>query len=432
MKILKIGSFLLVALMAFFLSRALNERGSEKEGMSRAASSNGGGLQVGSSALAKKSDSKLHRHLKSSEFQAAWDALAEQDLGRSERLRWQKQIVTDWAEVDPEAAIQAILDEPWDNGQRGRSDVTVLLNAVVSNSIKEGSLQLWTLLDNGVFGAIGTSKVKGVWFETLAKENADLFLDFLPSLDSRDLAKALEGGVHSLSRDELLGVWEVLGSRGAEGIARNNALVLSSGNRLSSSELYALIKSEDEGVARLAVGALARKRKNSQEVSDPLEDLAAVPDALRPDLAFAFLTNGVRKMETLEASVGELVSAERWDLVSGKSIPQQIKKFGRNLSSDESADLAAWAANLPQSKEVQALYLAGLDSYLKQNPQGAWGWMMDFEPGLWRDRGFAAMSQKALHHFRDPELSRRSLDQIADPAFQAEAEKWRGNWEAKQ
>lgn len=372
-----------------------------------------------------------HRPVRKSRFREAWENLPDQNLNQKERFAIQMSLLQEWAAADMESALEAVLAEPW-GGQASNDWSQDLLRSM--------ELQMWAqsdliaqLVNDNHFGHLGTSKLESAWFAALSFQDPAQLASLLPSFKDASFVEA----VSHLRRDmeqHAPEIWQEIKNR--KDLAPETLLKALNqqdprgnypGSRfvqeLDREELLASYNTENPNLTRIITALLAEKNRES-----PFTSLQDIPTDQHSFYALQVIRNN-KKATVVQDAVEQMIANQGWDEIRNNITTQSVDRLARN---SDPAEVAAWAANLPQHDKARAVFQSGIKPYIQQQPEAAWTWLEEFETGLWRDRGFGELSQHALYRQGDPELSRRALEMIDEPAFKQEAEGWRSDWEEQQ
>ncbi|MGJ8725327.1 MAG: hypothetical protein ACSHYB_12275 [Roseibacillus sp.] len=372
-----------------------------------------------------------YQQTRQNRFRNAWDSLPKKDLSPKERRAVQMSLLQEWAAVDLEAALEAILSEPW-GGQASNDWSSQLLRSL--------ELEMWTqsdsivqLLENNRFGPLENSKLEDAWIKALSIQEPDKLAAILPTLKDESFLKALGRLNHNLE-EHLPAVWQQIKER--KNLSPKALFQLMDrkdpftddpvphlAEHLTKEELLSSYSSDNPNLNAIVNGLLAKQKREY-----PFNSIQEIPENQRSPYALQVL-RAAKTAALAKDAVEQMIANEGWEEIANSATSKRIESFAK---SSDSAEMAAWVANLPQREEARELFQLGIRPYLRQQPEAAWAWLEKFERGLWRDRGFGQISQHALYRQGDPELSQRALDMINDPTFKQEAEDWRSEWKERQ
>lgn len=387
-----------------------------------------------STNASRKSESQSLRALgtwRGSEFQRAWNAIRTARLTTRERMEAQTALLRKWAEVDLSAAIEAALEEAWDDDLREGSWSDPPLLQVFGDIFAADPVSSWDMIHGGRYG-IAAAMLRSVWLDHVFNVHPELVAEKIGSLSWRERRSVLPRMTYALDNEQSKKVIAILSEYSSELVPDE---VLS---RLLASREGMLFDSVEE---LLAAGANINPRLKAaqayhlgavlQTVSPEQlrEQLDQLPDELKASsLSGAMSAVNLSKSEQLIGVLDLMVQEQSWSAMAEYNLPNRLKASAEHGDAEM---IANWVTALPQRKEFNEYIHRGVEKYLRENMEESREWIASIDDPVWRDRAYSEYSQQALHAKNDPEASRWALDQIQDPAFKQEAESWRNSWEKR-
>ncbi|MFC0017255.1 hypothetical protein [Roseibacillus persicicus] len=223
---------------------------------------------------------------RSLEFQKQWADLANQNKKAYSRVAAQRELLVRWANRDIDAALHAMLNQPWDGGSHSDQDLELALSDILGKELAEQEARVLESVEAGEFGILGGSLVRKAVLIALARESPESIIDRIGSLGERDVAAALSA-ISLSSYQDFRRLFDGLSARSSipveallDGLDRsdpfNRSLSAMTAGALNRNEMLSLISSERPEVSRLLIESLAmHSHWHSDEL--PLIDAESLP-----------------------------------------------------------------------------------------------------------------------------------------------------------
>jgi hypothetical protein len=365
---------------------------------------------------------------RSSEYQKAWDAIADQSLPAQQRFYLQMELLRQWSEVDLEGALIAAFDTSWDGGNQGMG-IQGLLQAFDGEFAKRPT-EAWDLITSGRFG-LGAALAKARWAQSVVKENPLLVANHLrqiPLQTRRSIFPQVLAGIkadpskignfydklselpHDKSyRDMVAEAIKELGSRGSTEEIRTKFL-----NSTTDSQRTILVHEFGKSLADSPLSAVQA-------------EIDKLPEADRGRMLRSITMHTETGGEQTPELIGLILKAGEYKEV-GMRVNEHIRAYAS--TPEKQASLAAWAVNLPKIPDAAAVIHRSVSGYVDNDPQGARAWLESVPASTWgRNTALAEYSQQMLWRHNDPDASSWALSQISDPKLRENATSWRSSWE---
>lgn len=362
---------------------------------------------------------------RSKHYREAWVTLLRKDIPFKERESLQKKLLAEWVEVDPQAAIQAALDEL---GMTGVYPQNGLMSAF-SEKIREQPLLFWPLIKEKRFG-MATVFFKNQWMSDVGKSDPDLlfsfFSEFSPVEQSRAMTSALEGLKENPARIESLTthlasqpdtpenrkLWESLGRH----LAEHGKL-----EDLAKSFVGAKTPGEQEIYLASMVRYASWKNTKHGELGEQLD--AMPPEAAKKaELAIVretFYADAIADIAT------RMIEREDWEALQ-KEIPIRLHE---SVPSRDMETFLGWAAELPERSETEDLYRCTVRNHINSDPAKARDWIEAMPAGWKRDNALVEYVNSSLHNRKDSDAAAWAMERIESEHFLSTAEEMKNGWD---
>lgn len=420
-----IASHILVLLIAFFICRGVVGRTKDRSSSSPDTTTTPSPSSARFSADQADEPRSLHNR-NPAEYAAAWESLASKRLSRTERQRLQVELLQAWAEVDLKGALTAALQEPW-HEISWRGNIEELLKKGFAEAFLDQSPAVWDLINNQDLGILETALIRNTWIQIAIDKDPQLIVAKLPAFRGSALTRAVRTlADRATSPAEAQKLWQVVANLDLDNTEQS--LLLDVGRITSGShsitQLQELLSSDNSSLQTIAATSLAI-RMAGEDADKALASIPDVPEHLRKTYTFDLLNNANENHDVIAGALNQLIDDEHWDLIANPVTAQRVKLLAQ---AGDAAAMSDWAVQLPEKIEAKELIHRSVAVFAGKDPDAAWSWLADLPDGLWRDRAYAEFSQQALWSHKDPSRSREALNQISDPTFQKEAERWRNEW----
>lgn len=364
--------------------------------------------------------------LRSKDFRDAWNAIAARNLTARERTAMQRKLLQEWAKVDMEEAMSAVLEGNWDYDEGGvNSLVSAFRDAFVKNP-----MEAWEIIQSGRLG-LGSPLFRWQWVTAVSTENPLLVLssfgDFSPGLRKSALGSILER--HSGNPAVTDAILKLLREGPADAQTKELA-----------AELYKRVPpvgTPAELVAKVATAA------TEQERIIALQAFAASLKGLEPDVIKGHLGSlspeergGI--VRQLLASAGTekptalldlAIASGSWDILKDPMVAGVEGLVAEYARRRDPISIAEWGLSLPDRPETQEVYRRAITGYIDRYPAEARDWIMSIPKGDWRrERALMEYSQNSLWYKKSQEGAAWAIDQITDPKIKGTAISWRIEW----
>lgn len=386
-------------------------------------------------------------------YAAAWEMLKDRKLARDERTRVQAALVADWALVDLEAAVKAILSKRKNEGPG--SDLLDACDKGILAAIPKG----WELIQGRAFGW-ETARFRKAWISKIAEKEP---LGILPHVDRLTPFERLKVAdslaehlwiVHLSDTDKDAGLREQI-KNGilAMGKADDGEEILrrvgsTMGHGVPREEILRLL-SGDVGAEAMKLHAAAFVSSFSTEESfgGPVDDMNMLP----PPGDGEGDAGGTGIPDKIRSALAELPASQREAVTrAGLALPWKpdfflpyadaaladghldlLEEVGKQrefkehfLKNPHGMDsMAAWAIALPADERLRGLYGDILQEAAERGSVVSVDQVRELPPGWKRDLGLAILAPVMDADDQDPGVVGRLIGEIADPGLQEEARK---------
>lgn len=359
-------------------------------------------------------------------FRAAWAALAKEPLSLPDRFMAQRQLLSEWSQVDLAGAIDAYLGEAWD-GANGNFNLQSLGRAF-SSAFQEQPLESWRVLGGD---KMARQILASTWIDSVLAKEPGLVFSMLGELPAR---------LHEMTISRLFGQWVSSPMPQDEQEALLAKLVSGGSPAQVETWMSIVARYQRQGgdpaelsakwSAMPAGGQRIREMANwagSLRTADPAKFTAEwekVPAEDRGQAARLLLSQVNNQSPALLDVIGHAVEAGEW-----KALSAGVADKLRGFETDRQA-LAEWGLSLPPREEVRAIYNLSISESLLNDPVGGRQWLEQLPEGDWhREYGFVEMMLGSLWVRGDTAAAQRAIDAITDPRAREEAIKARYDWQ---
>ncbi|MGL4401411.1 MAG: hypothetical protein ACRCXD_16220 [Luteolibacter sp.] len=368
-----------------------------------------------------------------SEYARAWKALRGGIYTTKERVRVQRDLLEQWAEVDLAAAIEAALGEAWDRDGGSEFDPSGPLLDVFSEALARNPQEGWDMIRGRQFG-VGTGMLRRVWMEAVGMADPLFLANRITGLSWRDQPLALslchaavQSGAGGATQAEMFGIFAALPPQvvGAEQLIGFTTLPDGPFD-LAAMKREIILAGDDDRMVKVKAHLLGMALAGTppEEIAEETADL---PPAARIGVVWAAFEQADTPASLLDLA-DLLVDEEAWEKLAQPETARRFQEIARN---DAARDLADWAMTLPVRQEAQVIFQRAVEVFLAGNLEASSRWLGELPEGVWRDRAYAEFSQAALHVHQNSRASRWALNRIGDRDFKKEAENWRAQWEQR-
>lgn len=363
--------------------------------------------------------------LRAGDFRKAWDAIADQSLGTSDRYQLQMVLLREWAKVDLDGALSAAFDTSWDS-EGGIGGIKQLLS-VFNEQFAKRPTEAWDLINSGRFG-LGSAIAKGVWAEAVVKENPLLVVNSFSQIPyhtrNNIFGKILESIRQDPSKtgqfyDKLA---ELPQNEQYLNFIRDAVSQL--GARGSTEELRSKFLGATSEAQRTILVHEYGKALGTADIAMIQAELSQLPEAdrgrmLRSINIHSPVGDHTPKLVEMILEAGEYA-------MSYQAITSKLREYAKEP--EKQVSLANWAMTLPQSEDAAKVVHRAVEPYMMADPKAARGWLESLPSGWAKDRALAEYSQHSVWRRNDSETSWWAINQISDPQVKATATQWRGSW----
>ncbi len=324
-----------------------------------------------------------------SEYARAWKSVGNGRHTVRERIRLQRDLLEKWAEVDLAAAIEAALGQEWDADGAGDHDAYGPFMDVFATALARHPQEGWEMIRGRQFG-VATGILRRVWMEAVGKQDPPFLAARLGELSWRDRERAMEicGGAPSQE------LFTVLAALPAELVDADQLLAFAPPEDAADPELLkqeiARLATTDPRLAAVKAMLLGKQlaAKTPDEIAAETEGL---PDGLREAALWAAFKD-TDQPENVLGLVDLLIEEQAWSRLEERETVRQIQQLAR---SGDAVTVAEWAVTLPVRAETIELFHRSVETYFREDRNGAREWIESLPPGTWRDRALAEYSQEA-------------------------------------
>lgn len=370
---------------------------------------------------------------RSAEFRRAWKAVRTAGLTTPERLATQKQLLAEWAKRDLTSALDAALEEAWDDDVDRDFGYVWPLGEAFSDVFAEQPEPAWDLIEGGRYG-VGAGMLRHLWLSSAGARHPLLVASKLADLSWRFRDSALgacsQGFYSTTDEAERTEILHALAVH-PEDLVSVERLAGFVNSHVQVEDLQASPDPADPASGRVRMAkAWHWGMRMSVTQADELE---AALDEVPADLRVHALAGAVDGLPYNDGAllfpVLELAANEgAWEVIADGNTIQRLQYAARR--SDPRA-VAEWVTGLPPEPALYQVIHRGVEPFFQRDMQGARDWIGTIEEPIWRDHAYGEYSQQALNGRKDPVASRWALDRIQNPEFRAKAEGWRRDWEKR-
>jgi len=364
---------------------------------------------------------------------ATWELLQSKPGSNSAEL--QARLLSDWFEVDPDAALQAAMDT-------GDSNLLCAFDA----ALKARPDFFWNAIHDDRFGS-ATPRLIDWWANsTMDQESPSgppslVLLSHLEELgpvariDVAKIAKERAGtdAEQNLFLERLATLpdtpenrvmWMVVGAPPMTGCTLFRSPDMPDPD--PGPDLATRLKAADTpGKRFMLVEEIWLSLDESSEDALPFaERFNAVPDDVRPEVARHFLAT----YPEVILATGELISRGEWDLLAARQAdPIKTEDTASQLA------LRDWATTLPERDETASLFQDAIHDYIRQQPADAQAWIETLPSDWKKDKALMLLATLTLAgNSNDPAPADWAIARISDPSLHAKAVKARQQWQELQ
>ncbi|YCM45819.1 hypothetical protein V2O64_07300 [Verrucomicrobiaceae bacterium 227] len=374
----------------------------------------------------------------SEEFRSVWDSLPDQQLSREDRIKAQRRILEDWALVDLEGAMKAMLGESWWEGPRSRMMEGQLegpFAPVFAKAFAADPDGSWELITSGELG-VGANMLRHVWCRVM-QANPLMLAGKLAEVPASELKTVLDSLAHA----------DLDGPGVRAGVVK--ALTKLPESKISMRDIMRFLPeiSRDEAASNFRAvtdfstreGELALYQYGQRHFFDEklewvrsydegkLAEMKTVVDRLPHETQGKFIYGLIAGGFEHEFLVGRgdrtvdllnlMVEGEHWETLERAQSLQQVSA-GLGMTAEARA---AWAVGLPQKEEAAEVFEYSIRPYIQGHHEESWDWIQKFPEGMWRERALVQYADilGSLHEF---EATRRAIGEIRDPEARKVAE----------
>lgn len=370
---------------------------------------------------------------RSAEFRRAWKAVRDARLKTPERLATQKQLLAEWAKRDLASALDAALEEAWDDDVDRDYGYVWPLGDAFRNAFAEDPEQAWGLIASGRYG-IAAGMLRHLWLSSAGERHALLVASKLDGFSwhfQNEAINACSQGFYSTpDKEKRAEILHALAGHPSD-LVSVERLALFVSEQVAVEDLQVSATEGDPAGNRILM-AKARAWGTRMSMTHPGE-LQAALDGIPEDLVSHALAGAVDGLpyddsERLFPMLDLAAENHVWEAISDGDTIDRLQYIARHTDPREIAD---WVTSLPPEPSLYQVIHRGVEPFFQKDMQGAREWIASIEEPMWRDRAYGEYSQQALNGRKDPAASRWALDRIQDPEFRARAEGWRRDWEKR-
>lgn len=379
----------------------------------------------GTTSHAMKQGRQTREALKTADFQMAWDALPAGNRSRAERLDLQRQLLEKWLVVDLQGALDAVINQAWDENA-GDPFAENVFPSALSRAFADRPLEAWKLIQSERYG-LATHMLLRQWLDSVSKDNSDLLPSLLPelpkSLQERAISACLAQQQPGADRDAMLArIIAQAGDDHRDWLEEAFKRMPDMGDPAALRESWAALPAGTaREIAMLKWGASLR----TQDADRVSAELAAVPPAAKEAAAEAMISQLHVESAGLLAMLSFAMTTGSWESLAKSKMPSIVESLGHADFLD-AEKTAGWATRLPPQAGNVEIYRAAVARYIWRDLPRAKKWLGAMEDGSWqKENALAVYSRDAMNYRENHEESQWALDSINDPQVKAEVMKWR-------
>ncbi|GAA5129349.1 hypothetical protein JIN84_03255 [Luteolibacter yonseiensis] len=363
---------------------------------------------------------------KSAAFRAAWAALAEKPFNTVDRVAAQSQLLTAWAKVDLDGALQAFLGEAWDGPSPDPFHREALASAFATE-FHEHPESSWAALSRN---PMASALLAGTWVRNAATKDPEFTLSILNEIpvnfrfDAMNRIFDRENPLTPEIRAKLLTKLAGIGS--PDQIERRLAEIFL---RTPSTDAPAKLAGEwndlppgPQRTVRMAEWANSMRGLEVTKFSEEWEKIPAADQAQAARLLLAQVDN---RSPALLFAIDRAIQAEQWDIFAKEDIANKLRGF----QTDRNA-LAEWALTFPERQETRAVFNLAISEKLLNDPAAGQAWLEKLPAGSWhREWGLVELTLGRMWARGDIQGANRAIERITDTRAREEALKCRYDWQ---
>lgn len=421
----------LIAGAAGILLAALAQRVVPQPGADASAGNAGAAGQEGSAedaaALNGKSSGSgaVAGNRRAAVLRRAWEELGKRPLNRERRLMVQGALLTEWATLDFDGALQAYLAECWD--ARGVQDWSGdPLTAAFTNAFAFHPLETWGALEKDKMARqlLGRTWVQANLFRDPAMLAS--MLGGMPENLQRSTIEKVAQYHQSLKPEQREAFYGKLRTSGTPAqqerwMQQIYQLRPEKGDAAALSAEWTALPAGGDRTRKMAGWASTLKGADAAKLG---AEWTKVPEADRGQAARMLLSQVDNGSPALLDVFDLAVEAGEWQALANGAGDKL-----RGFKTDRQA-LAEWALTLPQRDELRGIFNLSISEKLLSDPQGSRAWLEQLPEGDWRrERGFNEMMLGQIWVHGNKESAQRALDSITDQRAKEQAIKDRYDWQ---
>lgn len=361
---------------------------------------------------------------RSAAFRAAWAALGKEPLTPQDRIRAQRDLLAEWAQVDLAGAIDAYLGEAWD-GADWQNSFRSLGQAFIG-VFHEQPLESWRVLSRD---KMAQQLLGELWVEGNMQKDPGLVFSMLGELPEKTHERALSyiygrfSTIKSEQREELLAKLATSGT--PQQVESWMTMVYqngpATGDPAALSAKWEAMPTGGERTREMAAWASALRSADAESFAGEWEKVPAEDRGQAARLLLAQVNN---RSPALLDVIGHAVEAGEW-----KALSAGVADKLRGFETDRQA-LAEWGLTLPPREEVRGIFNLSISEKILNDPSGGREWLEQLPEGDWhREYGFVEMMLGSLWVRGDKAAAQRAIDAITDQRAREEAIKARYDWQ---
>ncbi len=330
----------------------------------------------------------------------------------ADRARLRPALLTEWANANLEAALEAALLEP---------DSATLLSAF-NEPFEKDPDAFRPLLAGERFG-IKSAELRNWWIQKMGLAHPDELLAMIGDFNSSDQGKVIKSVV-----DGMIGepekIWAMIDDFATlPDTPANRKLWAQAAKAVASRQNADTVVGKLSAIRGAAGDAMISEAMavllDRTDYAGARATYAALPADLKPQIVQAALKNPGENVDAYLAALDEVIHTSDWAALQK---PLAVKLHNMNPNARQYPSMLEWAAQLPERDDTMDIYRVAVRKFVSHQPDKARQWIAGMPRGWKHQNSLAAYVQAALFARSDVEGAKWAIPQINDPRFRVEAD----------